>query len=216
MGMGNQIKKIRKGLGLTQKEVAERANLSRSYLADVENDRYNPSLNSVEKIAEVLNVSLDRLTGNSVSALIENQIESMSMTLEGLSKLSGVSVNYLLSIDNISPNEGDYEAVSRIANALKMNPGTLRAALARQEPPAYDGPRSTVEEDFAEIDFQEEKEPKIPAWATSKDLRDFKRMLEEDAPVMFDGVPLDQEDKEKVLKVMEAIFWDAKKRNKRK
>jgi len=56
----------------------------------------------------------------------------------------------------------------------------------------------------------------IPDWATSKDKRDFKKMLEEDAPVMFDGVPLDEEDREKVLKVMEAIFWDAKKRNKRK
>jgi gluconate kinase len=41
-------------------------------------------------------------------------------------------------------------------------------------------------------------------------------MLEEDAPVMFDGVPLDEEDREKVLKVMEAIFWDAKKKNKRR
>jgi transcriptional regulator with XRE-family HTH domain len=56
----------------------------------------------------------------------------------------------------------------------------------------------------------------VPPWATSKDIRDFKKMLEEDAPVMFDGVPLDEEDKEKVLKVMEAIFWDAKKKNKRK
>ena len=56
----------------------------------------------------------------------------------------------------------------------------------------------------------------VPSWATSKDVRDFKKMLEEDAPVMFDGVPLDEEDREKVLKVMEAIFWDAKKKNKRK
>ena len=56
----------------------------------------------------------------------------------------------------------------------------------------------------------------IPSWATRKDVRDFKKMLEEDAPVMFDGVPLDEEDREKVMRVMEAIFWDAKKQNKRK
>lgn len=62
----------------------------------------------------------------------------------------------------------------------------------------------------------EEQEHSIPSWATCKDVRDFKKMLEEDAPVMFDGVPLDEEDKEKVLKVLEAIFWDAKKKNKRK
>lgn len=56
----------------------------------------------------------------------------------------------------------------------------------------------------------------IPKWASPKDIRDFKKMLLEDSPIMFDGVPLDEEDKEKVLKVMEAIFWDAKKKNKRK
>ena len=63
---------------------------------------------------------------------------------------------------------------------------------------------------------QQTSSTQIPSWATKKDIRDFKKMLEEDAPVMFDGVPLDDEDREKVLKVMEAIFWDAKKRNKRK
>ncbi|SLJ92783.1 MULTISPECIES: helix-turn-helix domain-containing protein [unclassified Paenibacillus] len=56
----------------------------------------------------------------------------------------------------------------------------------------------------------------IPPWATPKDKRDFKRMLEEDEEVMFDGVPIADEDKEKIIRVMEAMFWDAKKKNKRK
>ncbi|MDO7787901.1 helix-turn-helix domain-containing protein [Desulforamulus aquiferis] len=56
----------------------------------------------------------------------------------------------------------------------------------------------------------------IPSWATYKDKRDFRKMLEEDPEVMFDGVPLDEEDREKIKRVMEALFWDAKKRNKRK
>jgi len=56
----------------------------------------------------------------------------------------------------------------------------------------------------------------IPDWATQKDKRDFKKMLEEDGEVMFDGVPISNEDKEKIKRVMEAMFWDAKKKNKRK
>ncbi|MCY9500043.1 helix-turn-helix domain-containing protein [Paenibacillus larvae] len=60
------------------------------------------------------------------------------------------------------------------------------------------------------------KEINIPSWATAKDKRDFKKMLEEEAEVMFDGVPIDEEDREKIKRVMEAIFWDAKKKNKRK
>lgn len=66
------------------------------------------------------------------------------------------------------------------------------------------------------LDVENKANSSIPSWATRKDVRDFKKMLEEDVPVMFDGVPLDDEDREKVKKVLEAIFWDAKKRNKRK
>jgi hypothetical protein len=40
-------------------------------------------------------------------------------------------------------------------------------------------------------------------------------MSEKDAPILFEGVPLTEENREKVLKVMEAIFRYAKKRNKR-
>ncbi|WP_438435445.1 helix-turn-helix domain-containing protein [Gorillibacterium sp. sgz500922] len=54
----------------------------------------------------------------------------------------------------------------------------------------------------------------VPSWATPKDKRDFKRMLEEDEPIMFDGIPIEEEDKEKIKRVMEAMFWDAKAKNK--
>ena len=55
----------------------------------------------------------------------------------------------------------------------------------------------------------------LPEWATPKDKRDFKTMLEEDGDVMFDGVPISGEDKGKIKRVMEAMFWDAKKDNKK-
>ncbi|MNR93691.1 HTH-type transcriptional regulator Xre [compost metagenome] len=59
-------------------------------------------------------------------------------------------------------------------------------------------------------------ESPVPGWATARDKRDFKRMLEDNGEVMFDGVPISDDDKEKIKRVMEAMFWDAKKKNKRK
>jgi hypothetical protein len=56
----------------------------------------------------------------------------------------------------------------------------------------------------------------IPSWATKKDVRDFKKFLEEDIKIMLDGKHLDEEDEEKIKKVLIEIFWDAKKKNKRK
>ncbi|MBB6632796.1 helix-turn-helix domain-containing protein [Cohnella thailandensis] len=56
----------------------------------------------------------------------------------------------------------------------------------------------------------------IPTWATKKDERDFKKLLEEDTEIMFDGVPLTQEDKQRVMDVLTGLFWEAKQMNKRK
>lgn len=56
--------------------------------------------------------------------------------------------------------------------------------------------------------------PQYPEWATQKDILDFKTILEKDQPVMFDGVPISDDDKEKIKRVMEAMFWDTKKKNK--
>ncbi|MBB6670241.1 helix-turn-helix domain-containing protein [Cohnella nanjingensis] len=63
--------------------------------------------------------------------------------------------------------------------------------------------------------FTEEGDFSTPEWATAKDIRDFKRMLEEDSPIMFDGVPLDVESRQRVMDILTGLFWDAKKQNKK-
>ncbi|WP_425622501.1 helix-turn-helix domain-containing protein [Brevibacillus borstelensis] len=65
MSLGANIKRFRKLRGLTQEKLAEKANMSRSYLADVERDRYNPSVDTLKAIAEALNVGVDDLLESS-------------------------------------------------------------------------------------------------------------------------------------------------------
>jgi len=60
-----------------------------------------------------------------------------------------------------------------------------------------------------------QSETRIPEWATAKDFRDFKKMLQEDAPVMFDGVPIEGEARQRVLDVLTGLFWEAKELNKK-
>lgn len=59
MDIGNKIKYYRKLKDMTQQELAEKSNISRSYLADVERNRYNPSIETLQKIAEALGVSVE-------------------------------------------------------------------------------------------------------------------------------------------------------------
>jgi transcriptional regulator with XRE-family HTH domain len=61
--IGDNIKFFRKKAKMTQVELAEKANISRSYLADVERDRYNPSLDTLKAIASALNVPVNSLIG---------------------------------------------------------------------------------------------------------------------------------------------------------
>lgn len=125
VSIGDRIKEQRKSKKLTQAELAEQANLSRSYLADIERNRYNPSVETLKSIAHALHINL--------SLLIEEQAHD--------------------------------------ANTL-------------------------------------------PEWATYKDKRDFKKMLEDDGELMFDGIPLNGEDKRKIKDVLTGLFWEAKHMNK--
>lgn len=154
MQIGRRIKKNREYLHMTQNELALKVGMSRSYLADVERDRYNPSLSTLNKIADALNVSLDKLTGQSASIIIEDRLEELNISKLELSQKAKVSENYLTRLDDIQPDEADYEIITGVAKALGISPGKLRAALARQEPPLPDndsiGVRSTPEEDFAD------------------------------------------------------------------
>ncbi|MMZ60089.1 helix-turn-helix protein [compost metagenome] len=55
----------------------------------------------------------------------------------------------------------------------------------------------------------------IPEWATSKDIADFKQMLEEDQPIMFDGVPIEGEKRQRVMDMLTGLFWESKELNKK-
>lgn len=157
MGMGYRIKKIRNIRGFTQQELAALANISRSYLADVERNRYNPSLETLEKIADALNVSVERITGEAASSIIEDRLEEIEMTLEEVAEKTGVSLHWLQNLDSFVPwgaeDEIGYEWITRVAKVMGLPGSQLRAALARQEPPVYDGPPvdTTLEEAFNEF-----------------------------------------------------------------
>lgn len=62
MSLGTNIKDARKKAHLTQMELAKRTNLSRSYIGDIEKNRYNPSINTLKAIARATLTSVSELT----------------------------------------------------------------------------------------------------------------------------------------------------------
>ena len=61
MTLGQRLKQIRLDHKLNQGEVGKVANLSVPYLSDMENDKVNPSVDTIRKIAEAYDIALSDL-----------------------------------------------------------------------------------------------------------------------------------------------------------
>ncbi|TDX53208.1 helix-turn-helix domain-containing protein [Orenia marismortui] len=59
--IGSKIRLLRKENALTQKDLAERSNLSQSYISSLEKDQRNPTINSLKLIASALEVNIKEL-----------------------------------------------------------------------------------------------------------------------------------------------------------
>ncbi len=59
--VGQKIKQIRNEKGLSQEKLALKAEIDRTYLAGVEHGKRNPSLKSLEKIVDALDISFQEL-----------------------------------------------------------------------------------------------------------------------------------------------------------
>jgi transcriptional regulator with XRE-family HTH domain len=59
--IGQAIREARNKKGLTQKQLGEKIGYSRTYLADLEGDRYSPGWEVVRKLAKELKINLNSL-----------------------------------------------------------------------------------------------------------------------------------------------------------
>ena len=62
--IGQRIKELRTKIGISQEELALRADLDRTYINSVENGRRNISIVNIEKIAFALNCTIKTFFNN--------------------------------------------------------------------------------------------------------------------------------------------------------
>lgn len=60
-GLGKLVQRLRRKAGLTQEQLAEKAELSLKYLGELERGRGNPTLSILENIASALKMSLSEM-----------------------------------------------------------------------------------------------------------------------------------------------------------
>jgi CheY-like chemotaxis protein len=94
--LGATIKSDRSALGISQEELAYRAGLHRTYISDLERGARNPSIESIEKLARALQISVSMLfeqarRGSQAKELVEillveDNPRDVQLTLRGFEK----------------------------------------------------------------------------------------------------------------------------------
>ena len=109
---GETVKKLRNHLGISQENLAERADLHRTYISDVERGSRNLSLQNIERLAHALEVS--------VSALFDSQSGIQPVAAPRL--LSDACIDILFVEDNPDDVELALRALKRanIANRIHV------------------------------------------------------------------------------------------------
>ena len=101
MRVGENIRRLRKSMGLTQVQLAKRSGLSQSGISDIEKSVNNPSTETIRLIAAALGVSVSDLIDTDISKETAPE-NGDSLKAEGVFILNGLSddglkqaVNYL-------------------------------------------------------------------------------------------------------------------------
>lgn len=104
MNIGDNIKKFRTKVGLTQDELATKCGLSKNGLWNYENNKRQPSIETLEKIAESLNISFIQLIGfNDLKDEFESLKREEAILFEKKEQLKG-KLSLLREYENLLMN----------------------------------------------------------------------------------------------------------------
>ncbi len=90
MELGNQIKKYRDELAISQEKLAEKIYVSRQSISNWENGKNYPDINSLIRLSEIFRVSLD--------ILIKGDVEKMKREISGKDRKDFEKVSNLYAI----------------------------------------------------------------------------------------------------------------------
>ena len=96
MTLGQQVRALRRQRRLTQEQLAELAGVSLQHIGEIERGQGNPTLNSLVKVADALDISLSELFENSEQYTSDKQMRYLLHQLVEQSSEPGLK--QLLSI----------------------------------------------------------------------------------------------------------------------
>ena len=59
--LGNNLKRMRTRNNISQSDIARSLDVSRSFISNIENGKTNPTLSTIARLADAINVTTDKL-----------------------------------------------------------------------------------------------------------------------------------------------------------
>ena len=102
MELGKKIKQMRTVLGLTQEELANRCELTKSYISQLENDKTSPSLATLTQILEVLGTNLaDFFNEEAPAKIVFKKEEQIKKSFDGYDMTWLIPTSQMLMMESL-------------------------------------------------------------------------------------------------------------------
>lgn len=117
--MKDRFKELREALSLTQQKFADRLDISRNFVAQIEMGNKIPSERTVKDICREFKVNYEWLTEGTGEMFIQNKRKSEIADFVG-SVLNGEADSFKVRLVEIlaNLNESEWETLQKLANAL--------------------------------------------------------------------------------------------------
>ncbi|MED0678716.1 helix-turn-helix domain-containing protein [Aneurinibacillus thermoaerophilus] len=201
--LGERLRKARERANLKQIQVYERTKINNKTLSRYERGGSEPDIETLKTLAELYNVSLEwLLTGETNESNQKNQAESHSfakrlrkhrescnLSIEDLAEKVGLTPHTIEKFENGRSDTPGQKTLDKLSDAL----GVTRDYLLGYT----DNPKGYGSGVYA------------------NDPTDLKEIFEKQGPLMYDGVPLSEEQKEKLALLMRQAYFIVKEENKK-
>ena len=106
--MGQVIAALRKEKGMTQKELADKLNITDKAVSKWERDLSCPDINSIPNLAEILGVSVEELmqVKKEADAPVSKVAEILEIAPKAVALAMGIAVTVLTILDELPVNTG--------------------------------------------------------------------------------------------------------------
>lgn len=121
LNIGNRIKDLRELKGLTQKQLGEKIGVTAETIARYENSNRNPNIETLNKIAEALGVTINELAGNKKTItqdILDGLIDS-GLTLEQISQDTEIPIKELENMHQ-NPDNFTLGAVQKLGKYINI------------------------------------------------------------------------------------------------